>query len=115
MLIGMPPQTFTPHTFARILSRAFSLYLLVWALSDLVSLPEYLFSFSHHLQTPVGTNQRHYWLIYYLIRIVAESLRSVALLIFSGYLWKNGTFLLSFFEEKEAPTTDSPATTSSQD
>ena len=113
----MPEQTFTPRTFARILSRAFSLYLLVWALSNLLYLPEFLFSFFHYLHLPAETNQRHYWLIYYLTRAVAESLRSLALLIFSGYLWKNGTFLLYFFEEKEkdAGTIDLPKTSNSQD
>jgi cytochrome c oxidase subunit IV len=94
----MSQTDFNPATFARILSRAFSLYLLVWALSDLLSLPEYLPSFFHYQQMAADTvQQRSYWLTYYLIRIVVNIIRSTALLLLSRYLWKKGSFLLTFF------------------
>jgi len=110
MLSGMPERNFTPHDFARILSRAFSIYLLVWALSDLLTLPELVPSFIHYLHFPPAYSQRNYWLTYYVTRIIIDSLRSVAMLIGSRYLWKNGTYLLTFFAKEEKDSSVTTAT-----
>ncbi|SRR6266700_7739207 len=75
-------------------SRALSLYLLCWGLSDLSYVPRLLFSFAHH--SAVATSRDYLW-GYYLIDLVFHAIRIVALFAAASWLYKCGPRVEGFF------------------
>jgi hypothetical protein len=80
-----------------IVSRALSVYFLVWLLYDLTYLPSQLFSFLHHeigLSTSGGTS---YWRDSYLISLCFLVLRMVALFFAVQWFHRSGPRLQRYF------------------
>lgn len=106
-----------------LLTRAISLYLIFWALTDVLALPVELNSFLHHLnernQLPasvlVGESHARrvesYWMRYYLLELSTNVLRIVLWLLAAGWFYRFGPRIQKFFgvftnqEEQSGPAT----------
>jgi hypothetical protein len=76
-------------------SRALTLYLLCWGLSDLTYLPQELLSARHHY----GTHD--YWFTYYGIELSFRIVRIVALFAAAMWLYSCGKQVEAFFFPQE--------------
>src|SRR3954464_10380643 len=74
-------------------SRALTLYLLCWGLSDLTYLPQELLSARHHYAA------HDYWLTYYVFELTFESSRSLPQPC--GYIHVANKWNRSFFHAKQ--------------
>lgn len=79
-----------------IVSRAFALYLLFWALSAASYLPEYIFSFSHHAGDASVLTGSGYFRNLYLITLIAAAVRSMILLALSLWFYRSGAAISRF-------------------
>lgn len=103
----MLERSITKTEFVRILSRAFAVYLLVWGLSDCLTLPELIYSFLKYFEGGSVLARHDYWTNYYLFRVISESIRTVVLLTFSVIFWRNwktvGRLFMGSDDNSEAP------------
>lgn len=81
-------------------SRALTLYLLCWGLSDLTYLPQELLSARHHY----GTHD--YWLTYYCIELSFRTVRIIALFAAAMWLYSCGKQVEAFFFPHEAESAE---------
>jgi hypothetical protein len=82
-----------------IAARALAILLLVWALLDLVYLPEYLVSLSHYTARPTVLSTDNYWSNHYRLVTAACLFRVLFLTCFSRVLWKCGPRIENLFSE----------------
>ena len=80
-------------------SRAFALYLLCWALTDLTYLPQEVLGFRHH-----GGD---YLFTYYAVGVGFRVVRIIVLLAVMNWLFKGGRSVESFFFPGESRASDS--------
>jgi len=72
-------------------SRTLATLLLVWTLTDLSYLPEYLHSSLHYLNhESTASNAIEYWRHYYLIRVGFLAARTVGYSLMAAWLYKGG-------------------------
>jgi uncharacterized membrane protein len=84
-------------------SRAFALYLLCWALSDLTYVPQTLLSLRHHSSVLIT---RDYWSAYYGVELTFRIVRIVALFGVASWLYRCGRRVEDFLLPiKQAVTT----------
>src|SRR5690349_8518573 len=89
-----------------VVSRAFALLLIIWALLDLSYLPEHLFRLYHHArQQSVLTTPRDYWANYYLLGTATVVLRVIVQLVASAAFWRCGPRIQALFSNRAEPTT----------
>jgi len=108
-----------------LLSRAMALYMLLWALTDVLALPAELNSLLHYLneRSQLGASvlmgENHasrvesYWLRYYTIAFSTNLLRIVLWLLAAGWLYCCGPRIQKFFgvfTSREEPSALSPST-----
>ena len=84
-----------------LVSRAFALLLITWALVEVTYLPERLFALSHHLSQSSVLVTHDYWSIYYLIITVFLVLRVLALFLAAALFWRCGPRVEALFSLKE--------------
>ena len=74
-----------------LVSRAFALLLITWALVEVTYLPERVFALSHHLrQSSVLATSRDYWSSYYLMLTGFNVVRMLALFFAAVLFWRCG-------------------------
>jgi hypothetical protein len=81
-------------------SRALTLYLLCWGLSDLTYLPQELLSARHHYAA------HDYWLTYYAFELTFRIIRIVALFAAAMWLYSCGKQVESFFFPRDAEASE---------
>ena len=84
-----------------LLSRAFALLLITWALVEVSYLPERLFALSHHLNERSVLSPRDYWSSYYSIITAALVVRMVALIVAAAWFWRGGPSVQALFSASE--------------
>jgi len=77
-------------------SRAFSIYLLCWALDALSYLPERLFAFTHYASL-TGFASAAYSKNYYFVALALLFVRVVTLFAFANWFYQAGPKVESFF------------------
>jgi hypothetical protein len=106
-----------------LISRAISVYLIFWVITDVISLPGELNSFLHHLDehrripASVLAGDSHaralegYWLRTYLFALAANVLRIALWLCAAGWFYRCGPRIQRFFgvSRNGEPNTTSPA------
>jgi hypothetical protein len=90
-------MTMTKKDGILLVSRAMTLYLVLWVLSDLTYVPERLFSFFHYAKLPNASANEHYLRGYYFIILVSLVARIVALSILARWIHKCGPSVESLF------------------
>jgi hypothetical protein len=70
-------------------SRSLAVLMLVWGLSELCNLPEYLNSYFRYGDV-VQTSSVSYWHHYYLLRICFLMTRAIGFFLLSRWLFKGG-------------------------
>jgi len=75
---------------AFLVSRAFALLLITWALVDVTYLPERLFALSHHMSLRSALATHDYWSSYYLIITTFSLVRILTLLLAAALFWRCG-------------------------
>ena len=84
-----------------LVSRAFGFYLTIWALFELMYLPQTLLSFFHHT-----SNAPHdYWWTYYGVSLSFYLVRVIGLAFTARWMLKSGSSVIRFF----FPELDTPA------
>jgi len=73
-----------------LVSRAFALLLISWAIAEATYLPERLFALSHHLNQSSVLVAHDYWSTYYLIVAIFLVLRMLAMLLGAALFWRCG-------------------------
>jgi hypothetical protein len=81
-------------------SRALSVYLLCWALSDMSYLPQYLLSIGHHSFALIG---HEYWSTYYFLGFAFHVVRIIALFAAASWFYHCGVRVEEFFFPSEEP------------
>jgi hypothetical protein len=71
-------------------SRALALLLVLWALTDVSYLPEYVHSLIHHSNQESVLTPHGYWFYYYLVRLASLLVRIVGYSIAARWLFKGG-------------------------
>ena len=84
-----------------LLSRAFALLLISWALVEVSYLPERLFALSHHINERSVLATHDYWSSYYLIVTVFLVVRILALLLAAALFWRCGPRVQALFSPRE--------------
>ena len=87
-----------------VVSRAFSLLLITWLLVDVTYLPQELLGLGHHMsQRSVLATQDYqdYWSNYYLVGLIVNVVRIVALLFAARLFWKRGPSVEAVFVLKD--------------
>jgi len=80
-----------------IVSRAFALLLISWALADVSYIPERLFSLTHHIGQGSVLAKYDYWSSYYLVVTSFLVVRVLALLLVAGSFWRCGPRVQALF------------------
>jgi len=81
-----------------LVSRAFALLLVTWALVEVTYLPDRVLALSHHLrQSSVLATSRDYWSSYYLILTVFSVVRMLALFFAAVLFWRCGPRVEALF------------------
>lgn len=80
-----------------LVSRAFALLLITWALVEGTYLPERLFALFHHLGQSSVLVAHDYWSSYYLIVTVSLVLRILVLLLGAALFWRCGPSVETVF------------------
>jgi len=73
-----------------LVSRAFALFLISWALADVTYLPERLFTLFHHLNQRSVLATRDYWSTYDLLLTGSVVVRILALFLAAAVFWRGG-------------------------
>jgi hypothetical protein len=81
-------------------SRALSVYLLCWGLSDVTYLPQYLLSVGHHSVALIGHD---YWSTYYSLGFAFHVVRIIALFAAASWFYRCGARVQGFFFPSEEP------------
>ena len=84
-------------------SRSLALLLRVWALVDVMALPEHLFSLVHYRALDNATAYDGYMSHLYLIEVLTISLRIIALLAMAESIWRCGPKVERFFSLPTTP------------
>ena len=84
-----------------LVSRAFALLLLTWALVEVTYLPDRLFVLFHHLSQRSVLANRDYWSTYDLILTVSTIVRMLALFLASVMFWKCGPRVEAFLSPQK--------------
>ena len=84
-----------------LVSRAFALLLISWALVEITYLPERLFALSHHLSQSSVLVAHDYWSSYYLIITVFLVLRMLALFLAAALFWRCGPWVEALFSPQQ--------------
>ena len=72
-------------------SRTLALLLIVWALAEVLNLPEYVYSFIHHLHQESVLSAKHgYWYYYYLTCLGFVIVKIVGFSLTAWWLFKGG-------------------------
>jgi hypothetical protein len=104
----------TQEQCIRIATRALSIYLIIWAVSDVLALPHMIFTIRHYMYelSLIGNDEgkglatRHYLRLEF-IYLGEYLLRMLLWLIGARWLYSAGPWLQSFFVD--APTPGEPA------
>ena len=84
-----------------LLSRAFALLLISWALVEVSYLPERLFALSHHINERSVLATHDYWSSYYLIVTVFLVVRILAFLLAAALFGRCGPRVQALFSPRE--------------
>jgi hypothetical protein len=91
-----------------LVSRAFALLLITWALVDATYLPERIFALSHHMALRSALATHDYWSSYYWIVTFFHVLRMLGLFLAASLFWKCGprveALLYPQQDDSESPT-----------
>lgn len=85
-----------------LVSRAFALLLISWALVDVTYLPERLFAFSHHLSQRSVLGTPDYWSNYYLVITAFTVVRILALFLAAVWFWRCGPRIENLFSQGDS-------------
>jgi hypothetical protein len=80
-----------------VVSRAFALLLITWALVEVTYLPDRLFALIHHLNLRSALATYDYWSRYYLILTVSSVVRMIALFLAAALFWRCGPRVETLF------------------
>ena len=84
-----------------LVSRAFALLLITWALVEVTYIPERVFALSHHMrQSSVLATSLDYGSRYYLILIVFNVVRMLALFFAAVLFWRCGPRVEALFSQQ---------------
>jgi hypothetical protein len=89
----------------QVASRAFSLYLFVWAIDATTYLPERLYMLSSDLNDKSAIVGLNHWANYHLILTATTFVRVVALFVAATVFWRCGPGVQSLFSLKESDQT----------
>ena len=84
-----------------VVSRAFALLLISWALAEISYLPERLFALTHHLNQSSVLARYDYWSSYYLVVTSFLVARVLTLLLVAGSFWKCGPWVQALFSPEQ--------------
>jgi len=84
-----------------VVSRAFALYLISWALADITYLPERLLSLSHEMSRGSVLTKYDYWASHYLVVTSFLVIRILALVLAARSFWRCGSRVQSFFAPEQ--------------
>jgi hypothetical protein len=84
-----------------LVSRAFALLLITWALVDVTYLPEHLFALSHRMSLRSVLATHDYWTSYYLIITVSHLVRLLALSLAAALFWRSGPQAEALFSPQQ--------------
>lgn len=84
-----------------LVSRAFALLLISWALVEVTYLPERLFALSHHMSQHSVLAMHDYLSSYYLIITAFNVVRMVALFLAAALFWRCGPRVEALFSVKQ--------------
>lgn len=84
-----------------IVSRAFALLLITWALVEVSYLPERLFALTHHLSQGSVLERYDYWSSYYVVVTCFLMVRVLALLLAAGSFWRCGPWVQALFSPEQ--------------
>jgi hypothetical protein len=84
-----------------LVSRAFALLLITWALVEVTYLPERLFALSHHMSQSSVMASHDYWSSYYLIIAVFNVARMLALFLVAALFWRCGLRVEALFSRPD--------------
>jgi len=80
-----------------LMSRAFALLLIVWAVVDVTYMPERLFSLFHYLSQRSVLGLRDFWSSRYMLITLFAVVRIGSLLLSAWCFWKNGPWVERLF------------------
>jgi hypothetical protein len=84
-----------------LVSRAFALLLITWALVEATYIPERVFALSHHMkQSSVLATSLDYGSRYYLLLIVSNVVRMLALFFAATIFWRCGPQVEALFSQR---------------
>ena len=84
-----------------IVSRAFALFLVTWALAGVTYLPERLLALTHHVSQASVLARYDYWSSYELVITSFLVVRVLALLLAAGSFWRCGPWVQALFSPDE--------------
>lgn len=84
-----------------IVSRAFALLLIGWALAEVSYLPERLFALTHHISQGSVLAKYDYWSSYYLVITSFLVVRVLAFLLAAGSFWRCGPWVQALFSPEQ--------------
>ncbi|MGA8150320.1 MAG: hypothetical protein WB952_05180 [Terriglobales bacterium] len=88
-----------------LVSRAFALFLLTWALVELSYLPEQVLSLSHAVSERSVLATGDYWSRYHWMLAVLTALRMLALFLASILFWRCGPQVEALFSQRGSQET----------
>ena len=84
-----------------IVSRAFALLLISWALVEITYLPERIFALFHHLSHSSVLATQDYWSRYYEIITISILLRTLAFFLAAVLFWRCGPRVQALFSPEQ--------------
>jgi len=84
-----------------LVSRAFALLLITWALVEVTYLPDRLFALFHHLSQRSVLATRDYWSTYDLILTGSTAVRMLALFLAAAVFWRCGPRVEALFSPQQ--------------
>ena len=107
LILALPRHHMSRKDLVMLVSRAFALLLITWALVDVTYMPDRLFSLFHHLSLRSALATYDYWSRYYLILTVSGVVRMLALFLAAALFWKCGPRVEALFspqQDDQAPS-----------
>lgn len=93
-----------------LISRAFSVLLLAWLVTDATYLPEYILSLSHHIHQSSVLATRDYWTTHYATALAMLLLRMAAITVAAVVFWRCGESVQRLFSDKSGRPVIAPGT-----